>query len=108
MAECASRRCEPERILSMKMFMKLADNRQADSLATKLRRMRFALFMCLVSSLPRPIKILDVGGSQIFWESMGFTEERDITVVILNLSEVETIFENFTSVAGDARSMKSF
>jgi SAM-dependent methyltransferase len=84
----------------------LADNRNPDSLAAKLRRKRFALFLRLLSSVDRPVTILDVGGTQNFWEEMGFSEVGDVSVTLLNLSEEATSLPNFTSAAGDAREMQ--
>jgi SAM-dependent methyltransferase len=92
----------------MELFRKIADNSEIDSLASRLRRKRFALFMHLLESLPRPIKILDVGGTQGFWELMGFTNEPDVEVVILNVSAMAMLYDNFASIVGDARDMRSF
>jgi hypothetical protein len=92
----------------MEMLKRIVDNRRADSLATKLRQRRFALFVCLLASMPRPIKILDIGGTQGFWERMNFTDEPGIEVVILNVSHLPTTYDNFISVVGDARDMKAF
>jgi ubiquinone/menaquinone biosynthesis C-methylase UbiE len=90
------------------LVMKFADNRRADSLATKLRRKRFALFNSLLSSLPRPLRILDIGGTQLFWERMGFTAQSDVKIVLLNLTNVPLTYPNFRSVIGDARNMGEF
>jgi len=94
--------------MTMKILKKLADSSQPNSLATNLRRKRFALLKALIASLPRPFKILDVGGTQIFWERMGFCEEKGIKIVLLNLMEVQVTYPNFYSVVGDARNMKQF
>ena len=93
---------------SMKLLKKLADNRNVHSLATKLRRKRFALFESLIAPLPRPLRILDIGGTTGFWEQMGFVEKEDIEIVLLNLSQVEVHYPNFTSVAGDASKALEF
>jgi len=90
------------------ILRKAADYTQSDSPATKLRRKRFLIFNSLVALLPRPLSILDVGGTQIFWERMNFTEEPDVKIVLLNLSKVEVYHKNFISVQGDARSMDAF
>ena len=49
---------------------RLADSVASDSLANGLRRKRFSLFFQLLASVPRPARILDVGGTQVFWENM--------------------------------------
>jgi hypothetical protein len=92
----------------MQVLRKVADHRKGDTLATKLRRERFGLFNSLVAALPRPLSILDVGGTQPFWEAMGFTGDDDIRITLLNLSEVGVDYPTFTSIAGDARNMREF
>lgn len=92
----------------MQVLRKVADHRQDDTLATRLRRERFGLFKSLVAYLPRPLSILDVGGTQPFWEAMGFTGDPDVQITLLNLSEVEVDYPNFKSIAGDARDMGAF
>ncbi|MBV9455779.1 MAG: class I SAM-dependent methyltransferase [Rubrobacter sp.] len=99
-----------------KILQRVADNRTDDSLATRLRRRRFALFCHLISSLDRPFSILDVGGTLLFWEKMRFAEERGVRIVLLNVGEAEFGHPkeaefghpNFTCVVGDARDMGEF
>lgn len=56
-----------------------------------------------------PITILDVGGTESFWESMKFTQnERSARIVLLNIEESKTTKPNFTSVSCDARDMNIF
>lgn len=74
-----------------------------EQVAKALRRDRFFLFNSLISTLPRPVNVLDVGGRQKFWEDMNFTEEADINLTILNLEKVEVNKPNFKSIVGDAR-----
>ena len=87
------------------MVVALADNGNPQSLAAILRRKRFSLFLQLLSSLTRPISILDVGGTQQFWEVMGFAQEEGVNVTLLNIYEKPTSLSNFESVRGDARAM---
>jgi hypothetical protein len=58
--------------------------------------------------VPRPIKILDVGGTLLFWERMGFTQASGIQVVMLNVTKNATEQDHFISVVGDARDMSAF
>jgi hypothetical protein len=87
------------------MLRSLADNSNPNSLAAQLRRKRFAFFTELLSVLPRPVTILDVGGTQRFWEVVGFTSPDDVDVTLLNVSKEPTSYANFRSVVGDARAM---
>jgi hypothetical protein len=87
---------------------RIADNAQSQSLASHMRRKRFGQFYELVKQVPRPVRILDVGGTQGFWEQMPFPADDPISVVLLNLKKEGTSKESFTSVAGDARDMHEF
>lgn len=91
----------------MQILRRIADNRSMNSVATRMRQKRFALFTDLLASVPRPIRILDVGGTQRFWETMQFAQD-DIHVVLLNVSQADVTLPNFTAVAGDARRMSAF
>ena len=88
--------------------MRLLNHRDPESLSVRLRRKRFALFLTLLSTLPRPIRILDIGGEQNFWEMMEFTDDLDVQIVLLNLSIEKVNYSNFKSVVGDARDLSMF
>ena len=92
----------------LSLLKKLANNENAGSLANRLRKKRFALFLELISSLPRPVKILDVGGTGIFWERMGFLPGKDIEITLLNVLKTPVNYPGFVCIAGDARNMKQF
>lgn len=63
--------------------------------------------MSLIQNLPRPLKILDVGGTQDYWSGMGLNDDG-IHITLLNLSHQKTTSANFTSVVGDATNLKEF
>ena len=86
----------------------IADHSNNKSIATKLRRKRFALFCSFLDSLPRPIKILDVGGTDLFWEMMEFAGKPGIEITLLNISRYEVRYPNMKSVTGDARTLSDF
>lgn len=79
-----------------------------ERLGRRWRRKRFALFEALIAPLPRPLRILDVGGTQQFWQDMGFLGARDIAIVLLNVSHDAPPRANFTTVIGDATDMREF
>lgn len=89
------------------LFKKIADMREANSLITQLRQRRFALFRSLLDRLPRPVRLLDVGGTQFFWEMMGFRGGDGLEITMLNLMPSWTR-PGFHSVVGDARDMRQF
>lgn len=78
-----------------------------EALSLRLRRRRFSLFRSLLASLPRPIRVLDLGGTQRFWDRMGLSDDG-VEVVILNVERDEGARPGFTSVAGDARDLRRF
>jgi hypothetical protein len=94
----------------MDFLRRLADNTNASSLATKLRRKRFRIFEELISSVKRrPLRILDVGGTLNFWRTMRFVfDKHQVELTVLNLSKSDTPSPGITTVVGDARNMSRF
>ena len=90
------------------MVPKYADNRDPNSLASRLRNKRNKRFLDAVLPLPRPLNILDVGGRQAVWESLGFTDDPDIRITLINVEHSEATYSNVTSMLGDARDMRQF
>lgn len=88
------------------MLKKIADNRDETSLAVQFRRRRFAFFNSLLSRLERPVSILDVGGAEGYWKTMGLYGEDQVSITLLNLSEENVTLPNLTSCAGDARELR--
>jgi len=58
--------------------------------------------MQLINKVPKPIKLLDLGGTQNYWESMGLTETNEIRISLVNLQSEKTTYSNFISLVGDA------
>jgi hypothetical protein len=83
----------------------IADSGRDASLATACRRSRFALFLGLLSGVPRPVRILDVGGTEGFWAMMGAADLPGVEVLLLNLRAAPPTRPAFRSLAGDARNM---
>lgn len=98
----------------MRLLKFLSDNRRHNSLANRMRRKRFSFVRTLLNSLPRPYRILDVGGTPDFWMQMGFHNEPGVTVVILNLSAHQLSpaqcsgATEFITVIGDGRNLSQF
>jgi Methyltransferase domain len=84
------------------------DHRNRSSLASAFRRKRFTIFRNLVSRLPKPVNILDLGGEQNFWESMGLAGNLDYSILMLNTMPLEVTFSNLRSVLGDAADLHRF
>ncbi|MEN9685667.1 MAG: hypothetical protein RLZZ28_1453 [Bacteroidota bacterium] len=91
----------------MNLLHSLANNQNKDSLSSKMRRKRFSFFLSLLNDIPRPLKILDIGGTPGFWESMNFFEDG-ISITLLNLTSQPVSVQGITSVVGDATSLTAF
>lgn len=61
-----------------------------------------------MDALPRPIRVLDVGGTTVFWERLGYAGDPGIEVVLLNLMEQPSDHANITSTVGDAADLSAF
>jgi SAM-dependent methyltransferase len=90
------------------MLKTLGDNSDPTSLATRMRRRRFAFFLSLLESVDRPLTILDVGGTQQFWDIMGRDSLTGAQVTLLNVTAQPVSGDNFESVAGDARDLARY
>jgi ubiquinone/menaquinone biosynthesis C-methylase UbiE len=91
-----------------KVYRRIFDVEDKKSLSTKFRKKRFSLFLSLIEKMEKPLKILDVGGTQVFWERMNFVDVDDIEVVLFNLSREKIRYKNFSSLVGDAQNMIMF
>jgi hypothetical protein len=83
----------------------LADNSRPDSLATRMRRKRFAFFLSLLRSIEGPVEILDIGGTQQFWDIMLGEEPSGMRVTLLNVVHQPVSSSAFVSAVGDARKL---
>lgn len=90
------------------LIKSLADNSAGDSLATRLRRARFALFLSLLEKLEGHVEILDIGGTQEFWNLMTEGDPGDVRVTLLNIDHQPVTSAKFVSAEGDARAMPQF
>ena len=81
-------------------------NRSIYATATRLfRQKRFAQFEALIAELPRPLKILDIGGTQAFWEGMKFVDQADVEIVLANLTGSAARHAAFRICSADGRQL---
>lgn len=78
------------------------------SLGDKFRAKRFKFFETCLKQLEKPIRILDVGGSQSFWENRDYHKREDIHITLLNLKEESVTASNMTFLQGDATDLSQF
>jgi hypothetical protein len=90
----------------------LADAGAAGSFSNARRSRRFEAFARLVEDVQkrdsRPVRILDIGGTNSFWEQRGWTGRRDVHVVLVNLEAELPVHPNIESRAGDATDLSEF
>jgi SAM-dependent methyltransferase len=86
----------------------LADSRRPGSVADRFRQRRFRRLRELIDTLPRPVRILDVGGTTEFWERVGYAGDVGIEIVLVNLVEQAAAPSNITSTVGDAADLAEY
>ena len=89
----------------------MANQENSYSISTRLRKKRFAFFKSLIQSVPYPLKILDVGGTEVIWYQEGFCDPNildRVNITILNKREVPINHANIQAITGDARDMREF
>lgn len=92
----------------MGLLHDLRDPESDRSLAKVMRERRFAFFRSLVDPLPKPIRILDVGGTQDFWEAMEYVAPEIASITVVNLKAPESRHKNITTMDASACDMPMF
>ena len=88
--------------------MKLFSYSYQASKALTFRKKRFNLFLNKLKDIEKPIKILDVGGTQKFWNEMNFIPSEGVEIVLLNLQENKETLPGFSSIIGSATDLSMF
>jgi len=82
------------------------------SFAYNLRKKRMRIFLDQINSIKSSkVEILDLGGTVLFWENMGFEElrkGRDIRITVLNIMPQDSKYEFIKTIKGDARDLSGF
>ena len=90
------------------MGFAVADYSDVGSLRNRLRRRRFTLFSNIFDRLPKPVRVLDVGGTVEFWRVMQMLERDDVQISLLNLLPGEITGPTVQALVGDARDLSRF
>ena len=94
-------------MILINILRKFANNQVKGSWSDKIRKKRFSVFKQLVDyDINKNISILDVGGTEKYWERMDFNKPN-VHITLLNLNESKKN-DNFKSVSGDARNMSNY
>jgi hypothetical protein len=89
------------------VLRRLADANAAGSLSNARRARRFEAFARLVESLPdRPVRILDIGGTNAFWEQRGWAGRPGVEIVLVNVASEPRRHANIEPRTGDATDLR--
>ncbi len=91
----------------MNILKKLIDINNPDSFTTKVRQENFKIFKSLVSLYNKPVKVLDLGGTQEYWEMMEYTDPNLIQVTLINLDDIKVTLPNFTFIKMNVFDLKN-
>jgi hypothetical protein len=94
--------------LSIPLIRRLANDESPDSLANRFRSRRFRQFKALVESMPKPLRIIDVGGTNEFWERRGWAGLPGVEITTVNRVSERQIYENIKPVTADATDLSQF
>lgn len=83
----------------------MADDASTASLSHRLRERRFERFESLAARLPKPLAVIDIGGTCEFWEQRGWADRDDVSVTLVNLMEQDRRHSNIHPTVGDATSL---
>lgn len=83
-----------------------ADQNNEDSISSKFRQKRFKFFMEYSKKFDKPIKIIDLGGSDYYWKTKGFTNIDEYQITILNIQQQDLKdLKNISFLKKDARDL---
>ncbi|MCH7572844.1 MAG: methyltransferase domain-containing protein, partial [Planctomycetes bacterium] len=92
----------------MLTFKHSADPQRANSLSARMRGRRFEIFERLAAALPRPLRIIDIGGTPIFWELQGWHERHDVRITLVNHIPQISLHPNIETRQGNAIDLSEF
>ena len=78
------------------------------SLGNKMRLKRFVFLKKQFDKMSKPIRILDVGGTQNYWKDKEVFNNSDYHITLLNLKKVDVDYSNVKSVSGDATNLSHY
>jgi hypothetical protein len=86
-----------------------ADNRNPNSIASRLRAKRFRLFAEMLRGVKEPVRILDIGGTPEFWIRHRSDLPSRVEITLLNRSfDEKPCVEGLRYTLGDARDLREF
>jgi hypothetical protein len=94
------------------LLRRLADAGAKGSFSNARRSRRFEPFAQLVDRLykqkGRPVRVLDIGGTNSFWEQRGWASRASVHIVLVNLEAEPSVYDNIEGRQGDATDLSQF
>jgi hypothetical protein len=84
------------------MLLKSAQDSDLNSLSHRMRARRFQQFSAAIAHLPKPVRVLDVGGTSAFWQQRGYADSDQLEIVTVNLVAEPQQSDNIKPTVGDA------
>ena len=83
-----------------------ANQTNENSLSSKFRKKRFEFFNEYCLKLTKPLRILDIGGSDYYWKGLGFTDDENYKIEIMNIEDQNTeSLKNISFIKKDVRDL---
>ena len=99
----------------MKLYRRLLDYENPNSLGSRLRRRRAGLLEAAIRAaaqgLDRKLRLVDIGGREVYWQilSPGFLDKHVEHILLLNPEEPETAHGRlFSRAVADACDLRRF
>jgi hypothetical protein len=94
-----------------KRLRDLADVDSQSSLSNRLRDSRFERLTAMADRIrpaDRPLRVIDVGGTNAFWRQRGWADQDHVEITLVNLTAPPQEHANIQSVAGDATDLSQW
>lgn len=83
-----------------------ADQTKENSVSSRQRKKRFGFFLEYCRELKKPLKIIDLGGSDYYWKHLEMTDNSDFEILILNNEIQDTgSFRNIRFMKKDVKEL---
>jgi len=79
-----------------------------NSLSNRMRNRRIRLFEKLTETLPKPLNLIDIGGTEEFWQQRGWIGREDVNITAVNLLGTGTKNQNVNVEWGDATNLANY
>ncbi len=77
-------------------------------IARRMRAPRLARFAALAEALGKPVRILDVGRRNEFWDGCGWAGRADVHIILANVEPQEKLHSKIDFVYADATHLDQF